>query len=92
MDEIKNTTEVDETIVSTPNVEENATENQTLAEMPEPTDKAGVIAQLKEIVYNNGEVERGRLERLKMLYYRFQNADVVAAREQFIANGGVAED
>ena len=92
MDEIKNTTEVDETIVSTPNVEENATENQTLAEMPEPTDKAGVIAQLKEIVYNNGEVERGRLERLKMLYYRFQNADVVAAREQFIANGGAAED
>lgn len=59
---------------------------------PEPTTKLEVIERLKEIVYNNGNAERTELDHLKMLYYRFHNAEVVAARDKFVEEGGNAED
>lgn len=78
--------------------EETATvENEALPatdkpQSPAPTTKAGIIDRLKEIVYNGGQAERSELEHLKMLYYRLHNAEVMAAREKFIADGGTAED
>lgn len=108
MDEIKNTVEVEEQKVVTPestsaeNTTEEAiqtatsnetTETTTAAEKPaEPKTKAEVIEVLKQIVYNGGNVERTELDHLKMLYYRFHNADVASAREKFIEEGGKAED
>lgn len=108
MDEIKNTAEVEEQKVVTPestsaeNTTEEAiqtatsnetTETTTAAEKPaEPKTKAEVIEVLKQIVYNGGNVERTELDHLKMLYYRFHNADVASAREKFIEEGGKAED
>lgn len=109
MDEIKNTAEVEEQKVVTPestsaeNTTEEAiqtaTSNETTetttaaAEKPaEPKTKAEVIEVLKQIVYNGGNVERTELDHLKMLYYRFHNADVASAREKFIEEGGKAED
>ena len=107
MDEIKNTAEVEEQKVVTPestsaeNTEEaiqtatsnETTETTTAAEKPaEPKTKAEVIEVLKQIVYNGGNVERTELDHLKMLYYRFHNADVASAREKFIEEGGKAED
>lgn len=108
MDEIKNTAEVEEQKVVTPestsaeNTTEEAiqtatsnetTETTTAAEKPaEPKTKAEVIEVLKQIVYNGGNVERTELDHLKMLYYRFHNADVASAREKFIEKGGKAED
>lgn len=108
MDEIKNTAEVEEQKVVTPestsaeNTTEEAiqtatsnetTETTTAAEKPaEPKTKAEVIEVLKQIVYNGGNVERTELDHLKMLYYRFYNADVASAREKFIEEGGKAED
>jgi len=108
MDEIKNTAEVEEQKVVTPestsaeNTTEEAiqtatsnetTETTTAAEKPaEPKTKAEVIEVLKQIVYNGGSVERTELDHLKMLYYRFHNADVASAREKFIEEGGKAED
>lgn len=71
----------------TDNTESNATEK-----CPEPTSKCEVVERLKEIVYNGGNVERTELEHLKMLYYRFHNAEVTAARDLFISEGGKAED
>lgn len=71
----------------TDNTESNATEKR-----PEPTSKCEVVERLKEIVYNGGNVERTELEHLKMLYYRFHNAEVTAARNLFISEGGKAED
>lgn len=71
----------------TDNTESNATEKR-----PEPTSKCEVVERLKEIVYNGGNVERTELEHLKMLYYRFHNAEVTAARDLFISEGGKAED
>lgn len=108
MDEIKNTAEVEEQKVVAPestsaeNTTEEAiqtatsnetTETTTAAENPaEPKTKAEVIEVLKQIVYNGGNVERTELDHLKMLYYRFHNADVASAREKFIEEGGKAED
>ena len=108
MDEIKNTAEVEEQKVVTPestsaeNTTEEAiqtatsnetTETTTAAEKPaEPKTKAEVIEVLKQIVYNGGNVERTELDHLKMLYYRFHNADVASARKKFIEEGGKAED
>lgn len=108
MDEIKNTAEVEEQKVVTPestsaeNTTEEAiqtatsnetTETTTAAEKPaEPKTKAEVIEVLKQVVYNGGNVERTELDHLKMLYYRFHNADVASAREKFIEEGGKAED
>ena len=108
MDEIKNTAEVEEQKVVAPestsaeNITEEAiqtatsnetTETTTAAEKPaEPKTKAEVIEVLKQIVYNGGNVERTELDHLKMLYYRFHNADVASAREKFIEEGGKAED
>ena len=108
MDEIKNTAEVEEQKVVTPestsaeNTTEEAiqtatsnetTETTTAAEKPaEPKTKAEVIEVLKQIVYNGGNVERTELVHLKMLYYRFHHADVARAREKFIDEGGKAED
>lgn len=71
----------------TDNTESNATEKR-----PEPTSKCEVVERLKGIVYNGGNVERTELEHLKMLYYRFHNAEVTAARDLFISEGGKAED
>lgn len=108
MDEIKNTAEVEEQKVVAPestsaeNTAEEAiqtatsnetTATTTAAEKPaEPKTKAEVIEVLKQIVYNGGNVERTELDHLKMLYYRFHNADVASAREKFIEEGGKAED
>lgn len=81
------TTAEAEANTQTDNTESNATEKR-----PEPTSKCEVVERLKEIVYNGGNVERTELEHLKMLYYRFHNAEVTAARDLFINEGGKAED
>lgn len=93
MDEIKNTAEAEvQKIISSEN-NENTTSVETAAETTaEPTTKADVIARLKSIATNGGNVERTELEHLKMLYYRLHNAGVVAARNKFIEEGGNAED
>lgn len=97
MDEIKNTTEVEVNNVQ-PTEAETTVCNEAMPaeakqnEKAEPTTKAEVIEALKDIVYNGGDVERATLEHLKMLYYRIHNAEVVAARDKFVGDGGNAED
>lgn len=74
------------------NTQTDSTESNATEKRPEPTSKCEVVERLKEIVYNGGNVERTELEHLKMLYYRFHNAEVTAARDLFISEGGKAED
>lgn len=97
MDEIKNTTEVEVNNVQPTEAEATVCNEAMPAEAKqnekaEPTTKAEVIEALKDIVYNGGNVERATLEHLKMLYYRIHNAEVVAARDKFVGDGGNAED
>lgn len=97
MDEIKNTTEVEVNNVQPTEAEATVCNEAMPAEAKqnekaEPTTKVEVIEALKDIVYNGGDVERATLEHLKMLYYRIHNAEVVAARDKFVGDGGNAED
>lgn len=99
MDEIKNTAETEEqkvVVAEANNAETASAEVTTDTAAPEkrnePTTKAEVIDRLKDIVYNGGNVERAELDHLKMLYYRIHNADVVAARDKFVEEGGKPED
>lgn len=57
-----------------------------------PTTKEGVIERLKEIVAEGQDVDRNEIELLKQTYYKLHNASILAAREEFLANGGNAED
>ena len=61
------------------------------AEKTAPQTKEEVVARLKELVQNGGEVERTELESLKQTYYRLHNAEAVAAREEYLAAGGDPE-
>ena len=61
------------------------------AEKTAPQSKEEVVARLKELVQNGGEVERAELENLKQVYYRLHNAQAAAAREEYIAAGGDPE-
>ena len=110
MDEIKNTTDVEEVQAVAENAkprqdsatlaqaaenneEKAAEESATQETATEPASKAEVIERLKEIVYQGADkVDRAELDHLKMLYYRFHNAEVVAARDKFIEEGGNAEE
>lgn len=99
MDEIKNTAETEEqkVVAAEANNAETASAEVTSdtaapEKRNEPTTKAEVIDRLKDIVYNGGNVERAELDHLKMLYYRIHNADVVAARDKFVEEGGKPED
>ncbi len=89
----ENTSSEPQAEAAQPVAEEN-TENteETTPVAADPTTKGEVVERLKEIVYNGGNVERAELERLKMLYYRFHNAEAAAAREKFIEEGGNPED
>lgn len=57
----------------------------------EPTTKEEVIARLTQIADTSEQVERQQLEQLKLIYYRLHNAELAAAREAFIAEGGDPE-
>lgn len=65
---------------------------QQQEEQAMPATKTEVIERLKELVAEGGNVERSELEALKQTYYRLHHNEVVAAREEFIKNGGVAEE
>lgn len=76
----------------TPAQPETSETPQEKEKRPEPATKLEVIERLKEIVYNKEHVEGAELNHLKMLYYRFHNAEVVAARDKFVEEGGNADD
>lgn len=69
---------------------EAAAENNSARTLP--TTKEGVIERLKEIVAEGQDVDRNEIELLKQTYYKLHNASILAAREEFLANGGNAED
>ena len=75
------------------NPENAAPENAAQETAAGPSNKTEVIERLKEIAAQGADqVERAELDHLKMLYYRFHNAEVVAARDKFIEEGGNPEE
>lgn len=75
--------------------QENATTETTethAVERKNYTSKQEIIDQLKKLVQDNVLPERSETEYLKQCYYRLHNAEVVAQRDAFVADGGNAED
>lgn len=70
----------------------SAEESEEAPAKAQPQTKEEVIGRLKELVHEADKAERAELEQLKQTYYRIHNAEVVAAREAFIAAGGAAEE
>ena len=66
-----------------------ATEAET---RPLPTTKEGIIERLKEIAHANGKAGRSEIDSLKQTYYKLHAAEVLSAREAYIAAGGTADD
>lgn len=62
------------------------------AEAPLPSTKEEVVEALKAFAQSGEVPSRADLEQLKQLYYRYRNAEVVAARDAFVAAGGTAEE
>lgn len=75
--------------------QENATTETTetnAVERKNYTSKQKIIDQLKKLVQDNVLPERSETEYLKQCYYRLHNAEVVAQRDAFVADGGNADD
>lgn len=79
-----------EVVENLPEVSAEETEETTTKVQPQT--KEEIINRLKELVHEADKAERAELDQLKQTYYRLHNAEVVAAREAFIAAGGAAEE
>ena len=57
-----------------------------------PQNKEEVLARAKEIVAGENPIDRQEVETLKQQFYKFHNAEVAQARQQFIDAGGNADE
>ena len=90
LEEEKKTVEVSETITETPTEEANAEEQvETTSRL---TTKEEVLARMKELALNAESAGKQELDSLKQSFYKFHNAELEAAKKQFIDNGGSEED
>ncbi|WP_221657121.1 DUF349 domain-containing protein [Bacteroides salyersiae] len=90
LEEEKKTVEVSEAITETPTEETNAEEQvETTSRL---TTKEEVLARMKELALNAESAGKQELDSLKQSFYKFHNAELEAAKKQFIDNGGSEED
>ena len=90
LEEEKKTVEVSEAITETPTEEANAEEKvETTSRL---TTKEEVLARMKELALNAESAGKQELDSLKQSFYKFHNAELEAAKKQFIDNGGSEED
>ena len=90
LEEEKKTVEVSEAITETPTEEANAEEQvETTSRL---TTKEEVLARMKELALNVESAGKQELDSLKQSFYKFHNAELEAAKKQFIDNGGSEED
>ena len=90
IEEEKKTVEVSEAITETPTEEANAEEQvETTSRL---TTKEEVLARMKELALNAESAGKQELDSLKQSFYKFHNAELEAAKKQFIDNGGSEED
>ena len=96
LEEEKKTVEVSEAITETPTEEgtEKVTEEVT-AEVqteaaPKPATKEDVLNRLKELAQDSENANKQEIDNLKQSFYKLHNAELEAAKKQFIDNGGAA--
>lgn len=85
-----------ETSESTPAAEipvkEEATTEQNETTAHKPLTKEDILAKLKEIASQVENASKQDIDALKQSFYKLHNAESEAAKQQFIENGGNAED
>ena len=86
----ENTTATTDVPVETPEAEN--TPSESTDKIPTPTTKAEVLAQLRRYVEQPATSDRAVLDRLRNVFYRLHNDEILKAREAFVAEGGNAED
>lgn len=80
------------TDVSVEASEAENTPSESTDKIPTPTTKAEVLAQLRQYVEQPATSDRAVLDRLRNVFYRLHNDEILKAREAFVAEGGNAED
>ena len=90
LEEEKKTVEVSEAITETP-AEEVIAENQpeTATKL---TTKEDVLSRLKELALDAENANKQELDSLKQAFYKLHNAEIEAAKKQFLDNGGNPEE
>lgn len=88
--EEKKTIEVSEEITETP-TEDVTTVNQ-LETAPKPTTKEDALGRLKVLALDAENANKQELDNLKQSFYKLHNAEIEAAKKQFVDNGGVMEE
>lgn len=68
------------------------TQLEKAEKVPAPATKEEVIARLKEYLQNGEPADRSATDQLRTIFYRLHNESISAAREAFVAEGGVAND
>ena len=68
------------------------TPSESTDKIPTPTTKAEVLAQLRQYVEQPATADRAILDRLRNVFYRLHNDEILKAREAFVAEGGNAEE
>ena len=86
----ENTTATTDIPVETSEAEN--TPSESTDKIPTPTTKAEVLAQLRRYVEQPATSDRAVLDRLRNVFYRLHNDEILKAREAFVAEGGNAED
>ena len=86
----ENTTATTDVPVETSEAEN--TPSESTDKIPTPTTKAEVLAQLRQYVEQPATSDRAVLDRLRNVFYRLHNDEILKAREAFVAEGGNAED
>ena len=86
----ENTTATTDVPVETSEAEN--TPSESTDKTPTPTTKAEVLAQLRQYVEQPATSDRAILDRLRNVFYRLHNDEILKAREAFVAEGGNAED
>ena len=86
----ENTTATTDVPVETSEAEN--TPSESTDKTPTPTTKAEVLAQLRRYVEQPATSDRAVLDRLRNVFYRLHNDEILKAREAFVAEGGNAED
>ena len=86
----ENTTATTDVPVETAETEN--TPSESTDKIPTPTTKAEVLALLRQYVEQPATSDRAVLDRLRNVFYRLHNDEILKAREAFVAEGGNAED
>ena len=86
----ENTTATTDVPVETAEAEN--TPSESTDKIPTPTTKAEVLALLRQYVEQPATSDRAVLDRLRNVFYRLHNDEILKAREAFVAEGGNVED